>query len=184
MSRRMFGQAVALHLDEQHRFSKRAQPRIELVQGKGVLGDAHFGVTVKHRSRVAADPTAPNLRQVHLIPAELQERLAAQGYPVRPGVMGENITTRGVDLFELPVATRLQFAGGAVLELTGLRNPCGQLEGIAPGLMQACLERDSRGSVLLRGGVMSVVLAGGELVAGERFDVVLPAEPHQAMARV
>jgi len=178
------GQVVAVHRDAQHRFSKQPCEQIELVPGKGVLGDAHFGVTVQHRSRVAADPTQPNLRQVHLIPTELHERLNSEGFSIVAGAMGENVTTRGIDLFALPRGTRLSFAGGAVIELTGLRNPCGQLNGLAQGLMQACLERDASGKPLLRGGVMAVVVAGGLVDQGARFLVQMPAAPHEVMQRV
>jgi MOSC domain-containing protein YiiM len=146
-----------------------------LVAGLGVQGDAHSGATVKHRSRVARDPTQPNLRQVHLIHAELITALVAQGHAVRPGSMGENITTQGIDLLGLPQDARLHIGAMAVVRVTGLRNPCGQLDGFSPGLMRALLDRAADGALIHKAGVMGVVEAGGEILPGDAIRVALPA---------
>ena len=168
-----------------HTFSKPTQARIQLLAGLGVDGDAHLGETVKHRSRVAKDPTQPNLRQVHLIHAELHDELGKAGFTVAAGQMGENITTRGVDLLRLPTGTRLRFGEQAMVELTGLRNPCTQLDGIQSGLMQAVLDKDEQGNLIRKAGVMAIVLVGGEVKPGDPIEVTLPAkEPHQPLAPV
>ena len=152
--------------------------------GLGVDGDAHHGATVKHRSRVARDPTQPNLRQVHLIHAELHEELRAAGFAVSAGQMGENITTQGVDLLGLPAGARLCLGGGAVVEVTGLRNPCAQLDRIQPGLMAATLGRDEHGNLVRKAGIMGVVIAGGEVRPGDAIRVELPPQPHRPLAPV
>jgi MOSC domain-containing protein YiiM len=149
-----------------------------------VEGDAHLGETVQHRSRVARDPTQPNLRQVHLIHSELHDELRAAGFEVASGQMGENVTTRGVDLLALPAGTRLQIGADALLELTGLRNPCKQLNGIQDGLMAATLDRDSDGELIRKAGVMAVVLTGGAIRAGDPIRAELPAEPHQPLEAI
>jgi MOSC domain-containing protein YiiM len=164
--------------------SKPNQRQITLLAGLGVEGDAHQGVTVKHRSRVAKDPTVPNLRQVHLIHAELHDELAEAGFIIAPGQMGENITTRGLDLLGLPTGAKLHLGEGAVVEITGLRNPCAQLDGIRPGLMKATLDRDAEGNLVRKAGVMGIVLAGGEVRTGDAIRVELPPEPHQGLAPV
>src|ERR1700722_6054852 len=153
---------IAVSLSPGHTFSKPNKGGIRLLAGLGVEGDAHMGVTVKHRSRVAKDPTVPNLRQVHLIHAELHDELETAGFRLAPGVMGENVTTRGVDLLGLPLGARLRLGAEAVVEITGLRNPCAQLNKIQPGLMAATLDRDADGNLVRKAGVMAVVLAGGE----------------------
>jgi MOSC domain-containing protein YiiM len=175
---------VAVHRDPTHRFSKISRISIRLLQGLGVEGDAHLGETVQHRSRVAADPTQPNLRQVHLMAVERQAELVAAGFAIEHGQLGENVTTAGIDLFALPVATQLRFQSGAVLCVTGLRNPCKQLDAFAPGLMLACLPRDAQGAILLRAGIMAIVSESGELWPGDSFEVVLPELPHQQLQRV
>lgn len=139
---------------------------------------------MKHRSRVARDPSQPNLRQLHLIHAELFDELAAQGFEIGPGQMGENVTTRGLDLLGLPVGTRLRLGSAAVVELTGLRNPCAQLDGIAKGLLAATLGRDATGALVRKAGVMSVVLAGGDVRAGDSIAVELPAAPRRSLEPV
>jgi len=149
-----------------------------------VEGDAHLGKTVKHRSRVERDPTQPNLRQVHLIHSELHDELRQSGYEVAPGQMGENVTTRGVDLLALPAGTRLRLGDAAVVEVTGLRNPCRQLDQIKPGLMKATIGRDAEGNPLFRTGVMGVVVMGGDIRPGDPIRVELPAEPHAPLAPV
>ncbi|HEX2204708.1 MAG TPA: MOSC domain-containing protein [Longimicrobium sp.] len=140
-----------------------------------------MGATVKHRSRVARDPTQPNLRQVHLIHAELHDELRAAGFEVAAGELGENVTTRGVDLLSLPVGSRLRLGGEAVVEVTGLRNPCAQIDRFQPGLLAAVLDRDAEGRLVRKAGVMAVVLAGGEVKAGDAVRVELPPEPHRPL---
>jgi MOSC domain-containing protein YiiM len=175
---------IAVSRSPRHSFSKPTQGSIRLVAGLGVEGDAHMGETVKHRSRVRRDPTQPNLRQVHLIHAELLDELRETGFAVAPGDMGENVTTRGVDLLGLPTGTRLRLGETAVVEVTGLRNPCVQLDRFQPGLMQAVLGRDAQGGLVLKAGIMAIVLTGGELRAGDPIAVELPPEPHRSLVRV
>lgn len=167
-----------------HGFSKPVHDAIRLVAGLGVEGDAHAGDTVKHRSRVAQDPTQPNLRQVHLIHGELHDELAAAGFRVAPGTMGENVTTRGLDLLSLPCGTLLRLGAQAVVEITGLRNPCRQLNNYQSGLTAAVLDRDEQGNLVRKAGVMSIVLAGGEVRPGDPIRVDLPPEPHRQLDRV
>ncbi|HYF42232.1 MAG TPA: MOSC domain-containing protein, partial [Ramlibacter sp.] len=157
---------------------------IRLLAGLGVEGDAHLGATVKHRSRVARDPSQPNLRQVHLLHAELFDELVAAGFAVFPGDLGENLTTRGLDLLALPTGTRLRLGGCAVVELTGLRNPCSQIDRFQRGLMVAVLDRDAQGQLIRKAGVMAIVLEGGEVRAGDAIAVELPAPPHRPLAPV
>lgn len=180
----MVGRVVSVAADGGHRFSKPAKAHIHLLAGLGVEGDAHCGVTVQHRSRVAADPTQPNLRQVHLIQIELFEELAAKGYTLRPGDLGENILTRGLDLLALPTGTRLAIGMRAVVELTGLRNPCSQIERFAPGLLAAVLDRAEDGTLIRKAGVMAVVLEGGEVVPGDAVVEILPPLPWARLERV
>ena len=174
----------AVSVSPRHSFSKASSPAITLVEGFGVAGDAHGGTTVKHRSRVARDPSQPNLRQVHLVHAELHEQLAAEGFTVSAGDMGENITTRGLDLLALPTGTRLAIGREAVVEVTGLRNPCAQLDGFQQGLMAACLDRDDAGNLVRKAGVMGIVLAGGAVAPGDAITVLLPALPHRPLEPV
>lgn len=164
--------------------SKTKQSSIRLLAGLGVEGDAHMGKTVKHRSRVARDPTQPNLRQVHLIQGELHDELRARGFDVDSGQMGENITTRGVDLLGLPAGARLQIGSDAIVEITGLRNPCAQLDGIQEGLMKAVLDRDDDGDLIRKAGVMGIVVSSGEVRPGDAIRVELPAEPHAPLQAV
>lgn len=175
---------LAVHLSSTHSFSKKRQERIVLVEGHGVEGDAHAGATVKHRSRVRQDPSQPNLRQVHLMHAELFDELSAKGFTVTPGLIGENITTRGLDLLALPKGTLLHIGDAAVVEVTGLRNPCNQLNELQPGLMEAVLERDVSGRLVRKSGIMGVVVQSGEVQPGDRIRAVLPALPHEALDRV
>lgn len=164
--------------------SKRVVASVRLVAGLGVRGDVHAGATVRHRSRIERAPAAPNLRQVHLLHEELLDELRAAGFGVGPGVLGENVTTRGVPLLELPVGTRLTLGADAVVEITGLRNPCAQLDAIAPGLMAATLDRDSAGARVRKAGVMAVVLVGGDVRAGDGVVVERPPPPHRALSPV
>jgi MOSC domain-containing protein YiiM len=176
---------TAVSVSAGHTMTKPAADAIRLIEGLGVEGDAHNGTTVKHRSHVRRDPKRPNLRQVHLIHSELHDELAEQGFPgLRPGEMGENVTTRGVDLLGLPVGTKLHLGAEAVVEVTGLRNPCAQLDGIRPGLMKATLDRDEDGEVVMKSGIMSVVLTGGVVSPGDPIGVERPPEPHVRMQKV
>lgn len=152
--------------------------------GLGVEGDAHSGVTVKHRSRVKRDPSQPNLRQVHLVHAELFDELREKGFAVTPGDIGENVTTRGIDLLALPTGARLRLGDAATVEVTGLRNPCVQLDGFQKGLMAATLDKDANGNLVRKAGVMSVVLVGGEVRPGDPITVELPPAPHQSLQPV
>jgi len=157
---------------------------IRLLAGLGVEGEAHQGTTVKHRSRVRRDPSQPNLRQGHLIHAELHDELRAGGLPVSVGEMGENITTRGVDLLGLPTGTRLHLGETAIVEVTGLRNPCTQLDEIRPGLMAATLGRDEHGAVVRKAGIMGIVLVGGEVQPGDSIGVEVPSGTHRPLEPV
>jgi MOSC domain-containing protein YiiM len=174
---------MAVSRSARHTLAKLNQNSIWLAAGLGVEDDAHQGVTVKHRSRVKRDPTQPNLRQVHLIHAELHDELQAAGFTISPGQMGENITTRGVDLLGLPVGARLHL-GGAIFEVKGLRNPCAQLDRIQAGLMAATLGRDERGNLVRKAGIMGIVIAGGEVRPGDPIRLQLPPQPHLPLAPV
>lgn len=181
---RQAGVVTAVCLDAGHAFSKPVRTSITLQAGLGVAGDAHAGRMVQHRSRVARDPSAPNLRQVHLIHSELHDELNARGFDVPPGGMGENITTRGLDLLGLPEGTQLAVGPRAVLQVTGLRNPCTQLDGFRPGLMRAVLDRAADGALVRKAGIMAIVLVGGEVRAGDPIAVRLPAGPHRPLRPV
>jgi MOSC domain-containing protein YiiM len=178
------GVVTAVSRSAEYTFSKPNQGGITLVAGLGVDGDVHQGVTVKHRSRVARDPSQPNLRQVHLIHEELHDELRAKGFIVSPGEIGENVTTRGIDLLALPTGTRLHLGADAVVEVTGLRNPCLQLDKFQRGLQKAVLDRDEEGRLVRKAGIMSIVLTGGEVRPGDTIRVELPAEPHTALEPV
>lgn len=179
------GVVIAVSASAGHTMTKPNANAIRLLVGLGVEGDAHSGETVKHRSHVRRDPARRNLRQVHLIGCELHDELAGRGFPgLRPGQMGENITTKDVDLLGLPAGTRLHLGDEAIVEVTGLRNPCAQLDGIRPGLMKATLDRDDDGDIVMKSGIMSVVVAGGEVRPGDPIGVELPPEPHRRMQKV
>lgn len=177
----MSGAIVGLSRSAAHAFSKDAEPQLTLVEGLGIAGDAHAGVTVQHRSRVARDPSQPNLRQVHLLHNELLQELTARGFPIRPGMLGENVTTSGLDLLALPTGTQLRLGATAVVELTGLRNPCSQIESFHEGLLAAVVQRGEDGRVTRKAGVMAIVVRGGVIATGDRIDVVLPAAPHRPL---
>lgn len=180
----MDGSVTSVNCSSTHSVSKASQLAIRLLTGLGVEGDAHLGVTVQHCWQVARDPSQPNLRQVHLIHAELHDELSAAGFAVSPGVMGENITTRGLDLLALPTGARLEIGVSAILEVTGLRNPCSQLDGIQAGLMSATLARDAEGNLVRKAGIMAIVLAGGVVQAGDLIRVLLPPPPYSALKPV
>jgi MOSC domain-containing protein YiiM len=180
----MSGLVEAVSQRSTHSFSKQPRMWIRLVAGLGVEGDAHLGTTVQHRSRVARDPTQPNLRQVHLLHRELLGALEAQGFVIGAGDIGENILTRGVDLLGLPSGTVLRIGEVAKVQVTGLRNPCVQLDRFRPGLMAATLDRDAAGGLVRKAGVMAIVLTGGEVRPGDAIEVTLPPEPHRRLVPV
>jgi len=175
---------LSVHKSSTHTFSKYTCESITLLKGLGVEGDAHMGEKVKHRSRVARDPSQPNLRQVHLIHAELFDELELKGFAVQPGVLGENITTQGIDLLSLPKDAVLRIGGTAKVRITGLRNPCHQLNAIQDGLMKAVLDTDDEGNLIRKSGIMGVVLEGGEVTVGSAIAVELPKQPHVKLERV
>lgn len=178
------GIVEAVSRASQHTFSKVSAALIRLLAGLGVEGDAHMGRTVQHRSRVARDPNERNLRQVHLMHGELHDELRAQGFDVAPGVVGENVTTRGVELLALPTGSRLRLGAEAVVEVTGLRNPCVQLDHFQQGLMAAVLDRDDEGNLVRKAGVMAIVVTGGDVRPGDSIAVELPPPPHARLERV
>src|SRR6266853_3508547 len=175
------GSITAVSLRIGHHFSKTPSLGIRLLKGLGVAGDAHMGETVKHRSRVRKDPTQPNLRQVHLMHAELFDELRSKGFAVEPGELGENVTTSGIDLLALPTGTRLHLGATAVVEITGLRNPCIQIDNFQKGLMAATLDKDAAGNLVRKAGIMSIVIAEGDVRPGDAIRVEMPAEPHRAL---
>ena len=180
----MTGVVVSVALSNSHEFSKSAQASIMLRTGLGVEGDAHAGKTVQHLSRIARDPTQPNLRQVHLIHEELFAELAERGFKLKPGDIGENITTRGISLLELSRGTQLHIGPSAIVELTGLRNPCAQIDRFQPGLLKAVLDHDAEGNLIRKSGVMSIVVADGVVAPDDVITVVLPDGPHEPLAVV
>ncbi len=180
----MTPQVVSVSARDGHGLGKDVFPSIFLVAREGVAGDAHRGETVKHRSRVAKDPTQPNLRQVHLIHAELLDEIADKGFVVAPGDLGENILTRHIDLLGLSAGTVLRFPSGASIVITGLRNPCHQLNGHSEGLMNALLDRGDDGGLIRKGGVMAIVLESGEVAQGDAIVVEAPAGPHTPLLPV
>ena len=178
------GSVIAVSSRTGHHFSKTPKLGIRLFIGLGVAGDAHMGETVKHRSRVRKDPTQPNLRQVHLMHAELFCELRAKGFVVQPGDLGENITTSGIDLLALPTGARLHLGASAVVEITGLRNPCIQIDNFQKGLMAATLDRDAGGNLVRKAGVMSIVISEGDVRPGDTVRVEMPATPHRSLLPV
>jgi len=180
----MTGTVKALCKSPEHTMSKPMVPSITLLTGLGVEGDAHMGTTVKHRSRVKQDPAQPNLRQVHLIHSELHDELREADFDIAPGQMGENITTTGINLLDLPRHTQLLIGETAIVEVTGLRNPCVQLDGIQQGLMQAVLGRDAEGGLIRKAGVMGIVLEGGVVKPGDGIQVRFPALPYLPLEKV
>ncbi len=173
-----------MHRSDEHGFSKRPVDRVELIAGVGVAGDAHAGPLVQHRSRVAADPNQPNLRQVHLVASELFEALADAGHRVAPGDLGENVTTSGIDLHVLAVGSVLRLGGTALVAITGLRNPCAQIDGFQRGLLKHVVHRDETGDVVRRAGIMGVVVLGGTVAVGDPIDISDPPGPHRPLERV
>ncbi|MFE9096365.1 MOSC domain-containing protein [Streptomyces sp. NPDC007264] len=180
----MSGVVRAVSRNEEYSFTKPNRESITLLVGLGVEGDVHAGVTVKHRSRVAQDPTQPNLRQVHLMHEELFEELGATGFRVAAGELGENVTTRGIDLLGLPVGALLRIGGEAVVEVTGLRNPCLQIDAFQDGLLRQVVGRDGDGNVVRKAGIMGIVRQGGVVRPGDAVEVELPEGPHRPLERV
>jgi MOSC domain-containing protein YiiM len=178
------GSVVAVSLRSGHHFSKTPCLGIRLLRGLGVAGDGHLGETVQHRSRVRKDPTQPNLRQAHLMHAELFDELRTKGFVVKAGDLGENVTTSGIDLLELPTGTKLRLGDSAVVEVTGLRNPCIQLDHFQKGLMAATLDRDADGNVIRRAGIMTIVIADGDVRPGDTIRIEWPDRPHQPLQPV
>jgi hypothetical protein len=177
------GVVIAVSRDETHSFTKPNVESIELVAGRGVKGDAHWGETVQHLVRVREDPTKPNLRQIHLIHGELHDELKQQGFEIGPGDIGENITTRGIDLLSLPRGTLLHLGTEAMVEITGLRTPCKQIERFRAGLL-AAVSQDASGNLFFKSGIMGIVLKSGVVRAGDAIRVELPPEPHQKLGKV
>ena len=175
---------IGVSRDGGHNFSKPQRASIRLIAGLGVEGDAHLGVTVQHLSRIKRDPATPNLRQVHLIHAELHDELTAKGFTVGPGDMGENVTTRDIDLLGLPVNARLHLGPEAIVEVKGLRNPCFQLDNFQAGLMAATLDKDAGGNLIRKAGIMGVVIAGGEIKPGDAIRVELPKGAHEKLVAI
>jgi MOSC domain-containing protein YiiM len=178
------GTVTAVSSNSDYSFTKPNRDSITLLTGLGVEGDVHAGVTVRHRSRVAQDPTQPNLRQVHLIHEELFAEVAQEGFTVSPGQLGENITTSGIDVLGLPVGTVLHIGEEALVEVTGLRNPCLQIDAFQAGLLKQVVGRDASGNVVRKAGIMGIVLRGGEVRPGDMIRAELPAEPHRPLERV
>ena len=177
-------EVVSVSARNGHGLGKDVRGLITLVVGEGVEGDAHSGVTVKHRSRVAKHPTQPNLRQVHLIHAELLDEVVGKGFTVKSGELGENILTRGIDLLGLSTDALLQIGADVVVQVKGLRNPCNQINGHSPGLMNALLDHDKADGLIRKGGIMGVVVNGGEVRAGDQIRVVETAQTHQPLLPV
>ena len=175
---------VAVSRNAEHTFNKHSAPTIRLLAGLGVEGDAHHGHKVQHVYHARKNPEAPNLRQVHLIHEELLDELRAIGFVVRPGAIGENITTRGLDLLGLPTGARLRLGNQAVIEITGLRNPCRQIEAFAKGLTAAVLERTADGHLVRKAGIMAIVINGGVVQAGDSIAVELPTGEYRPLLPV
>ncbi len=180
----MSGVVLGVSCDRAHKFSKPPRTSIRLIEGLGVAGDAHLGVTVQHLSRIRRDPTTPNLRQVHLIHAELHDELRAKGFTVGAGDMGENVTTRGIDLLALPLNARLHLGPAAIVEVKGLRNPCAQIDTFEKGMMHACLDKDADGNLVRKAGIMGVVIAGGEVKPGDAIRIELPDGPQERLVAI
>jgi len=175
---------IAVSRSKTHTFSKPNQEAIQLIAGLGVEGDAHSGRTVKHRFLVKKDASRPNIRQIHLIHAELFDELEVKGYSVKPGELGENITTREVDLLGLPTGTILKIGSEVVVKVTALRNPCKQIDEFQKGLLKEVLYKDEEDNLVRATGVMGIILKGGRVQPGDNILVELPPEPHQELEYV
>lgn len=180
----MSGHVISVHKSKTHSFSKKPETSLNLLQSLGIEGDSHMGATVKHRSRVAADPNQPNLRQVHLLHIEMIDEICRKGLAIKPGDVGENITTHGIDLLALPRHTRLHIGSHVILNITGLRNPCSQLDNFLPGLTHAFLDKSDDGQLIRKAGIMAIVLEGGIVFQGDEIRIELPSKPHLTLNRV
>jgi MOSC domain-containing protein YiiM len=180
----MDGRVVSVSRSARHGFSKEQVPEIVVLAGLGVEGDAHAGATVKHRYLVKKNPKAANLCQVHLIQDSLFAELRGLGFAIGPGDLGENIVTSGIDLLGLPRGARLHLGTTAVVEVTGLRTPCKQMDAFRAGLMKACLARDAAGGVVRKAGIMGIALAGGLIGVGDGVGVELPEKPWMKLEAV
>jgi len=178
------GKVHSLSSSAQHSFSKHTTHQVEVIKGIGIKGDAHAGVKVKHRSRVAKDPNQPNLRQIHLIHLELLKELVAKGYTVNPGDLGENITTEGISILNLPKDTILKIGENVAIQITGLRNPCHQIDKFQKGLLKEVVGKNDAGDIIRMAGIMAIVLEGGMIKVNDEILVELPALPHQKLERV
>lgn len=178
------GEVLAVSRSPAHGFRKTPQESITLLAGLGVEGDAHAGRTAQHLYRKRLDPTAPNLAQVHFLQVELFEEMAARGFTLAPGVMGENVLTQGIDLINLPTGTLFRIGRDAIVEISGIREPCKQIEGVAKGLTKALVGRDAAGHVVRKAGIMGVVTVGGRVAAGDAIVVTLPPLPHARLVVV
>ncbi|MGW3663320.1 MOSC domain-containing protein [Streptomyces sp. NPDC005141] len=177
----MGGTVTAVSSSGTYSFTKPNRESVTLLAGLGVEGDVHAGRTVKHRFRMEKDPSQVNLRQVHLIHEELFAEVREAGFEVAAGQLGENVTTRGIDLLGLPTGTRLHLGAAAVVEVTGLRNPCAQIDTFEKGLLKQVVGRGEDGKARFRSGIMSVVLAGGVVRPGDGVAVELPDGPHRPL---
>ena len=180
----MKGEVLTVSACGEHLFSKEVRTNIRLIKGFGVEGDAHMGAKVKHRSRVARNPNQPNLRQVHLIHAELLTELNQRGFDVSPGSIGENILTEGIQLLDLPTGTCLRIGKSATIKVTGLRNPCWQLDNFQSGLLKAVLDQDENSNIIRKSGIMAIVLKSGDVWPGDEIEVDFPSKPHQRLEPV
>ena len=178
------GKVHSLSISPQHTFSKVLTNQVEVIKGIGIKGDAHAGITVKHRSRVAKDPNQPNLRQIHLIHLELLKDLVQKGYTVQPGDLGENITTEGISLLDLPKDSILTFGETVKVQITGLRNPCHQIDKFQKGLLKEVVGRNEAGEIIRMAGIMGIVLEGGKISVNDEIQITYPPNPHQKLERV
>ena len=172
------GKVFSVSKKSTHEFSKEIQEKIKLITMHGVDGDAHAGKYVKHRSRVKKDPNQLNIRQVHLMTSELLEEFQGVGHHIKPGDLGENITTVGIDLINLPKGTILKIGPEAEVEITGLREPCKQIEDFQNGLLKRVISKNNSGKLDVKSGVMSIVTQGGTVRPGDKIKVIYPNQPH------
>ena len=179
LSRRT-GSVVAVSRSAKHGFSKEVQTSITLLAGRGVEGDAHAGETVQHLYRVKLDPTAPNLAQVHFLHAELLDEMGPQGYALAPGAMGENVLTQGLDLLGMPTGALFRI-GEAVVEISGIRDPCKKIDALGKGLTKRLFDRAADGMLMRKAGIMGVVRQGGAIRPGDTIEVELPPGPHRRL---
>jgi hypothetical protein len=173
------GYVHSVSASPRHGFSKLVRESITLIKGHGVDGDAHAGAFVKHRYLARWRPRMANERQVHLINQALFEELFSEGFNVQPGNLGENVTTRGIDLLRLPLGTMLALGPTAAVELRGLRTPCVLVDRFRKGLLKALVRKGEQPR--FRAGVMGVVREGGILFPGNPVKVTISPAPWQAL---